>query len=272
MRLWWIGAGLLTIAIQAKSQEYLSPPPADPSPITDHLAFRAIWFEGKVGTNARFDPSQTTPGTYFSAEQTLGLTDRADQFRAELVFRLEDRDRLRVNWLDLRRSGDTIVTENIQYGTETFLSGEEVKSELDYREMDVTDTYSFLRYRRFELGAGLGVQLIEAEADAEVPNTSRYANFSAEVPFVTPAIDTTYLIAKHWSLNARAQYLHATISSTSALYEDYHGDLQYRWKPNLAIGLGFEYQEISLDLERNNPAGLIRLKLDGPEVSLRASF
>jgi len=272
MRSWWIGAVLLTIGVQAKSQEYLSPPPADPSPITDHLAFRAIWFEGKVNTDARFDPSPTTPGTSFNAEQTLGLTDRADQFRAELMFRLEDRNRLRVNWLDLRRSGDTIATENIQYATETFLVGEEVKSELDYREMDLTYTYSFLRYKRFELGAGLGVQLVEAEADAEVPNTPKFANFSGAVPFATPAIDTTYLIAKHWSLNARAQYLHLTISSTSALYEDFHSDLQYRWKPNLAIGLGFEYQEISLDLEKNNPAGLIRLKLDGPEVSLRASF
>jgi len=272
MRFRWFGTVLLIIAVQAKSQEYLSPPPADPSPITDHLAFRAIYFFGKVSTTARFDPTPTIPGTTFSAEQTLGLTDRADQFRAELVFRLEDRNRLRVNWLDLRRTGDTIATQNIQYATETFLVGEEVKSELDYREMDVTYTYSFLRYKRFELGAGLGAQFIEAEADAAVPNTPKFANFSGAVPFATPAIDSTYLIARHWSLNARAQYLHVTVGTTAALYEDFHGDLQYRWKPNLAIGLGFEYQEISLDLEKSNPAGLIRLKLDGPEVSLRASF
>jgi hypothetical protein len=272
MRLWWLGAVLLSFGVEAMAQEYLSPPPADASPITDHFAFRAIYFLGKVGTTERFDPTQTMPGTTFSAERTLGLTDRADQFRAEIVFRLEDRNRLRVNWLDLRREGDTVAQQDIQYATQTFLVGDEVKSELDYREMDLTYTYSFLRYSRFELGAGLGVQFIEAEADAQVPNTATFANFSGAVPFATPAIDTTLLIVKHWSLNARAQYLHLTVGSTNALYEDYHTDLQYRWKRNLAIGLGYEYQEIGLDLERSNPAGLIHLKLSGPEVSLRASF
>jgi len=272
MRLRWLGAVLLSFAVEASAQEYLSPPPDDASPITDHFAFRAIYFLGKVGTTERFDPTETTPGTTFSAEHSLGLTDRADQFRAEIVFRLEDRNRLRVNWLDLRREGDTIVQQDIQYATTNFVTGEEVKSELDYREMDLTYTYSFLRFSRFEFGAGLGVQFIEAEADAQVPNTSQFANFSGAVPFATPAVDTTFLIARHWSLNARAQYLHLTVGSTSGLLEDFHGDLQYRWKRNLAIGLGYEYQEIGLDLEKNNPAGLVHLKINGPEVSLRASF
>jgi hypothetical protein len=54
--------------------------------------------------------------------------------------------------------------------------------------------------------------------------------------------------------------------------EDYHGDLQYRWRSALAIGVGYEWRCIGLNLEKTNPSGDVRLKVNGPEVFLRASF
>jgi hypothetical protein len=275
MRSWWFGAVMLAVGVSAHSQEYLSPPPEAASPITDHLAFRAIYFLGKVTTHAQFDPSANINngvGTNFTAEQLLGLSEKADQFRVELVFRLEDRNRLRVNFLDLRRAGDRELTQQLQFGNTTFNVGEAVQSEFDYREFDLTYTYSFLKGRWYELGAGLGVQLLEAEADADVAATPRFAKFSGAGPFATPALDGTIVFDRHWSLNARAQYLHIAVKSAGGLWEDYHGDLQYRWRRNLAAGLGFEYQEIGLNLNHSNPAGLVRLKLVGPEAFLRASF
>jgi len=275
MRGWCLGAVMLAVGVSAHAQEYLSPPPDVASPITDHLAFRAIYFLGKVTTHARFDPNANIDnglGTDFTAEQLLGLTDKADQFRIELVFRLEDRNRLRVNFLDLRRGGDKELTAPLRFGNTTFNDGQAVQSELDYREFDLTYTYSFLKGSWYELGAGLGVQFLEAEADADVPSTPKLAKFSGAVPFGTPALDGTVLLDRHWSLNARAQYLHIAVQSGAGLWEDYHSDLQYRWRRNLAAGIGFEYQEIGLSLNHSNPAGQVRLKIVGPEAFLRASF
>jgi hypothetical protein len=275
MRSWWLGAVLLTVGVSAHAQEYLSPPPDVASPITDHLAFRAIYFLGKVSTHSQFDPSNGDNdglGTNFTAEHELGLTNKADQFRVELMFRLEDRSRLRVNFLDLRREGDKQLSENLQFGNTTFTVGSVVQSEFDYREMDVTYTYSFLRAARYELGAGVGLQLLDAEANASVPATPKFSDFSGAGPFATPAIDGTVLLDRHWSLNARAQYLHVTFESVGGLWEDYHGDLQYRWRRNLAAGLGFEYQEIGVNLNHSNPAGVVHLRIAGPEAFLRASF
>jgi hypothetical protein len=274
MRSWWFGAVMLAAGVSAQAQEYLSPPPEVASPITDHFAFRASYFLGKVTTHAQFDPSPNIDnglGTNFTAEHLLGLTDKADQFRVEVVFRLEDLNRLRVDFLDLRRGGDRELQQPLQFGNTAFNVGQVVHSEFDYREFDLTYTYSFLRGRWYELGAGIGVQLLEAEADADVASTPRFAKFSGAGPFATPALDGTILLDRHWSLNARAQYLHIAVKSAGGLWEDYHGDLQYRWKRNLAAGLGFEYQEIGLNLH-SNPAGLVRLKIVGPEAFLRASF
>jgi hypothetical protein len=272
MRAWWLGGVMLSIGVCAHAQEYLSPPPANPSPITDHMAFRAIYFLGKVSTEARFDPSQTLAGTSFSAERDFGLTNRADQFNAEAMFRFEERNRLRVSFLDLRRGGDVIADQNIQYGSQLFLKGQEVKSELDYRQFDLTYTYSFLRGKWYELGAGMGVLFLEAEASADVPNTPKIATFSGVVPFVTPAIDGTILLDRHWSFNARAEWFRVSIKATNGLLDDFHTDLQYRWRSALAFGAGFEWHQLGLHVAKTNPPGDVRLRVNGPEVFLRASF
>jgi hypothetical protein len=272
MRSWRLGAVLLFVGVAAHAQEYLSPPPPDPSPITDQFAFTAIYFFGKVNTHTQINPSATAPGTAVNVEQVFGVTDRADQFRAEVLLRLEDRNKLRVDFLDLRRNGDTIVDQTIQFGTQTFNAGEEVKSEFDLQQFDLTYTYSFLRGSWYELGAGLAVQFTQAEADGEVPGTAKFDDFHVAIPFAEPAIDGTLRIIRHWSFNARAEYLRLSVHDTSGLLEDFHGDLQYRYRSALAIGVGYEYQRIATNLARTNPSGDLRLKLSGPEVFLRASF
>ena len=272
MRRWLFGAVMLSISVAADATEWINPPPADPSPITDHAAFSAIWLFGKVSTSTQVNPSASTLGTLVNVEDVLGVTDKASQFRAELQLRLEERNRLRFDFLDLRRGGDTNVGETIVFGPETFNPGEEVKSELNYQQFDLAYTYSLLRGRWYELGAGLGLQLLQAEASGEVPNTGKFVKFSATEPFGEPLLDGTILIAKHWSFNARAQYLHLVVGSDSGLYENYHADVQYRYHGALALGVGYEWQEAAVNLPHSNPAGAIKLKVSGPEVFLRASF
>jgi hypothetical protein len=136
----------------------------------------------------------------------------------------------------------------------------------------VTYTYSILRGKWYELGAGLGVQFLEAEASANVPGTSKISTFSGAVPFATPAIDGTVLLDRHWSFNARAEWLRVNVKSTSALLDDLHVDVQYRWRRALAIGAGYQWNLIDLNLANTNPAGAVHLSVAGPEVFLRASF
>jgi hypothetical protein len=277
MRRWLFGAVMLSIGVVADAQEWINPPPSDPSPITDHMAFRAIWFFGNVSTAAQINPTQINPtqtlaGTNFNLEHELGLNDRAEQFRAELMFRLEDRNRLRVGFLDLRRNGDAIVDENIVFGQQVFETGEEVKSEVDYQQFDVAYTYSLLRGKRYELGVGIGAQFIQASVQGNVPNTFKFERFSGSTPFAEPLLDGTFLIARHWSFNARAQYLHVTVDDTTGLMEDFHADVQYRYHTALGIGIGYEWQRTQVRLPHTDPSGQIDLKIHGPEVFLRASF
>ena len=138
--------------------------------------------------------------------------------------------------------------------------------------MDLTYTYSFLRGERYELGAGLGVHLLQAEASAEIPRTPQFADFNGAGPYATLALDGTWRITKQWSVNARGNYLKVTIGSVGGMMGQYHADLQYRWKRNLAFGLGYRRQEVELDLHGTDPSGVLKFTISGPELFARLSF
>ncbi|HEY6453087.1 MAG TPA: hypothetical protein VIX87_10860 [Steroidobacteraceae bacterium] len=263
---------LLGVLATANAADAAAPPPSEASPITDHLALSAGFYWGHVNTFGQFNSGAGVPGTTLTAEQDLGLTDQVYQPRIEIMFRLEQRGRLRVNFFDLRRNGETQLDRKIQFGDQVFETGDTVQSSIDWRQMDLTYTYSFLRGDRYELGAGVGAHLLEAQASAQIPGTPQRTEYSQAGPFATLALDGTYLIDRHWSVNARAQYLRVSIGSFTGMLDDYHADLQYRWRRNLAFGVSYDHAQDEVDVRNHDPSGEIRLTFTGPQLFVRVSY
>jgi hypothetical protein len=152
-----------------------------------------------------------------------------------------------------------------------------VHSRFDWRQIDFTYTYSFLRRQRFELGAGLGLHLLQAEAEARVAQgagrpTAVYEDFSGAGPFATLALDGSWRISRRFAFSARGQYMRLHVSSVSAALGDYHADLQFRVRPNFAVGLGYQSTQTRLEVKGSGDNGLVKLAVKGPELFLRASF
>ena len=261
----------------AQAQRPAAPVPA--SPITDQFAVRASYLFGSATTDGRVDDAATgAVGTPFSLENDFGLTPDAHQLRVEMLFRLRDRNRLRVDMWELNRNGVASPKNDVTYGGNTFTPADTVRSRFDWRQIDFTYTYSFLRRERYELGAGLGLHLLQAEAEALVaPGAGRptavHEDFSGAGPFVTVALDGSYRFTRRFTFSARGQYLRLNISSVSAALSDYHADVQFRWRPNLAVGLGYQSTRTDLEVKNNgNNNGFVTLDVKGPELFLRASF
>jgi hypothetical protein len=276
---WWllacaVAAGSAQAAIDA-GLDVPTDPLADtpPSPITDHFAFRVEQFQGGVRTDGRVnDPTLATSGTPFSAEQDFHLTPRARQLRAELLFRLRTRSKLRVDMWELNRQGTAMPSFPISYGSHTFQTTDVVNMRLDWRQIDFTYSYAFIRRSSFELAGGVGLHLLQTEAEANVVARGVHEDFSASGPFPTLALDSTWRISRRFAFEARAQYLKLTISSVSGSLGDYSANLQYRWLPNLAVGLGYRSQQAHIEVRNNNPNGRLAMNLKGPALFLRASF
>lgn len=242
------------------------------SPITDRFAMRATYSNQSIETIFRLDEDNGTTGTIASAEQDLGLDDQLDQGRLELYFRFGERGRLRVDYFKANRYAATTLERTIDFGDETFLVGEDIESSVDFRSLAFTYTYSFFRGEQYEIGVGGGVHLMEAKALGEVPARDVSEDESGIAPFPTLGVDATYRFHERWSVNARAQYFSVSVEDVEGTLTDAHFDVQYRWKPNFAIGLGYAYFHVDVDVTDGDFPGLFNLKTKGPEFFVRASF
>src|SRR6185295_7011320 len=243
------------------------------SPVSDHFAFRIIYFQPTVTTDIRLDPTNTPDGgTPLSAEKDLGLDDQVNQGRAEFDLRMRERHHLRADFFKLSRFKEQGLPRDIQFGDFTFNQGDNFRTKLDWRVMSITYTYQFLKFERFEGGLGLGIHIIQAQAEGGTPGTLNRERDSEVGIFPTIAANAAFRISKRWSVTARGQSFSASPNGFTGTMSDYHMDLQYRWRENLAVGLGYTKLVSNLEVTDTDQPVLFNLDTTGPELFVRVSF
>ena len=251
-------------------------PPERSSPIRDHFYILGAFYSPAIHTDVRIDPTTGVPpgttGTPVNAERDLGIPARLHQGRVEFMFRLRQRNKLRVEYYEADRSAAHALANTIVFGDQTFLAGEQVQTSINWRSFGLTYTYSLYRSDTFEAGTGLGVYFMEAEAMGAVPATGQQTDKSAAEPIPTLPLDLTWCISRRFATTARANYLKATISGFSGSFLDLHADLQYRWNPYFSLGLGYTRMRLSLSGDSANIPGVVSMSFKGPEAFIRFSY
>ena len=252
------------------------------SPVSDRFYTRISAFSAAPETLMRLDPTQPAiivvppppSGTELVAEKDLGLDDQVEQARMEFDVRMSERNHLRIDYFKLDRFGDTVLTEPISFGEMDFDVGDNIRTNLDWRVLSLTWTYSLFKAERFEAGLGVGVHIIEAHAEMKQPGTLNIEKFDEVAPFATVAFNAAYRISKRWSITARGQTFEYAQDELTGRLSDFHADIQYRWHKNLAVGIGYTKLRYELDREAqpgNEPA-FFDMTVPGPELFFRAAF
>jgi hypothetical protein len=244
------------------------------SPVSDHFYMRGTYYQGDVTTVLRVDSTgATTPdGTVLSGEDDLGLDDVVDQARMEFDIRMGERNHMRIDYFKLDRFSETALPRDIEFGDFTFQEGDIFRSELDWRMLSLTYTYSLFKAERFEAGVGLGLHIIETSAEGSEPGTLNRERDSEAGIFPTIAVNGAYRISSRWAITARGQSFSAHPEGFDGTLSDYHIDVQYRWRGNFAIGLGYSQFEVDLDVVDADQPFLFQMETGGPEIFFRASF
>src|SRR5258708_37212798 len=154
-----------------------------------------------------------TGGTTLSGERDFGLDSRIPQGRMEIIFRLRERGRLRVDYFATNRSGDHVISRQILFGNETFQANDRVTSSLDWRQFALTYTYSIFRNDHVEAGLGLALHFVEADARGAVEAKQLRQEGSGSGAFPSIPVDITYRIWHGLALSARGQYFRASINN-----------------------------------------------------------
>ncbi len=245
------------------------------SPITDHFYIRAAFYAPKFDTNFRVDPSNApagTTGTPVNAENDLGLAHRQHKGRVEFMFRMRDRNKVRVDYYEANRTGNQVLANDIVFGNETFPAGQTAVTEFDLQQFDITYTYSFIRTSHFEVGTGLAAYFLQVDVIGQVPAQNLRQEVSAATPFPALPLDLTWRVSSRWAATARAAFLKVNHHDLSGRYWDNHADIQYRWVPNFVVGAG--WSSIRTDLTRVGGSfpGVVDMTISGPELFVRFSY
>ena len=248
---------------------------APASPITDHFYIRAAWYAPKYNTSFRVDPTNAPPGTTgtpVNAENDLGLPHRENRGVVDFMFRLRDRNKVRVAYYETNRSGSQVLANDVVFGNQTFPAGELTQTSFDLQQFDITYTYSFIRNSRFEVGSGLALYFLQIDVIGQVQALNLRQEVTAATPFPALPLDLTWRLSSRWAATAQAAYLKVNTHDLSGWYLDTHADIQYRWVNNFAVGAG--YSSIRTDLTHRNGSfpGLVNLSISGPQLFARFSF
>jgi len=243
------------------------------NPISDRFYLRIILYFDKLQTQVRVDPTDTpNGGTTLGGESDLGLPASDRNGRLEMMIRMRERNRMRIDFFQENRSASTQLPRTIIFGDQIFAAGSQVDTTLNWRMMGFTYTHAFLQTDHFELGAGLGVHFIDADAIGNVPATFQHEEHSIAGAWPTLALDSMWVISRRFALTGRGQYFGTTINGFNGSLADYHFDAQYRWKSPFAIGLGYEYMRAKFASSTFGNPGRFSMRSEGPEVFVRISF
>jgi len=245
------------------------------SPITDHFYIRAAFYSPKYDTNFRVDPTNAPPGvtgTPVNAENDLGLPHREQRGVVDFMFRLRDRNKVRVGYFETNRSGSQVLANDVVFGNQTFPTGELAQTTFDLQQFNITYTYSFIRNNRFEVGTGLALYFLQIDVIGAVPAQGLRQEVTAATPFPALPLDLTWCLSRRWTATAQAAYLKVNTHNLGGWYLDTHADIQYRWVNNFAVGAG--YSSIRTDLTHRNGSfpGVVNMTISGPQVFVRFSF
>jgi hypothetical protein len=281
----WLAAAAVLLATRAGAafadRDPLSGAPLPPhqaeksSPITDRFYVSVAFYAPAAHTTLRLDPSNAAPGVFgtnLDAERDLGLPGRLDQGVVEFMFRMRERSKLRVDYFEANRSANYPLANDVVWGNQVFLAGQMAQSSIDWRAFGLTYTYSFYRSERLEIGTGLGVYFVQAQATSAVAAQSESQSVSAADPIPTLPLDFTWCISRRFALTARANYVQARIDEGSGSFTDVHSDLQYRWNPNFSIAAGWSEMRIALERPGGSTSGAATMRFSGPQALVRFSF
>lgn len=139
--------------------------------------------------------------------------------------------------------------------------------------------YSFFRNERAELGVGLGLHVIDFETELkasaavnDISTTIGSAKSDVTAPLPDIRVFGTYALTPRWSLDGHLAYFTLDYDRYSGNLVGGGVNLEYRFTDHFGLGVGYNYVNMDLRIDRNEGSDRYDLQYKGPMVFLSAGF
>ena len=217
--------------------------------------------EGAIGTVER----------EFDFEEALGLDDSGNLLMAELGWQYTENWGVALQYFRSERDASRTLDESFEWQGDTYDIGAQIDAGT---KLEITRIFFARRFRdngphSFRLGAGLHWLDISAEVSGQATLNDQSTEFrrntaSASVP--VPNIGAWYRYSPNdrWLVNARIDWLSASIDNYSGDIWNASAGINYRIWNNVGVGASYQYFELGGDVTEDNWRGAIQMTLTGP--------
>jgi hypothetical protein len=260
-----MGAILLSIAGVAVAQT------EDRNPLNATAIMDLGGFFLSTDVRVRLDGQGTIMvGDPVDFEDTFGMDD-FERFRFDGLWRIKGRHSIRGTYFTSDRSGTRELTRDINFGDETFPVGVETTAHWELDVMQVSYDYSFKREENYELAAGIGVHLLDANLGLDATVTGGGGSASRELsesgstnaPLPVVGLRGAWRLPHDFYFTAQAQFFYVDFDDYVGSLSDLKASFIWQATPHFGVGLGYNDFRFRMKIDKDLFSGRLRWNYGG---------
>ena len=243
----------------------------------DHVSVVLGGYFETTDANIRLDGTETDLGVPIDLEGELGLDESDTLFRGRLEFLPGERHQWNLGYYTLEREATRRLSRDIEFGDEVFPISAEVKAFTDLEVIEGSYTFWFVRGERAAWGGTIGLVYLGVEAGIEVEalgiGLGLVESASTDLPVPVVGIAARFGLLERLILHFNAELLPGvTVGDYEGSLANYAAGLEWRAFEHLGFGVGYNFFDVDLDVEKESFRGNLDYQMQGAQIYLRLGF
>jgi hypothetical protein len=264
MRTTRIGAILLWIAGVATAQA------EDRNPLNATAMLDMGGFFLSTDVRVRLDGEDGSIGDTIDFEDTFG-NDRFQRFRVDGLWRIRGSHSIRGTYFKNFRTGTRELERDIHFGDETYPLGVSTTGRWELEVMQLSYDYAFKREEKYELAAGIGVHMLDANLGLDATVTGGGGSVSRELsesgstdaPLPVLGLRGTWALPHDLYVTAQAQFFYIDFDDYVGSLSDLKANIIWQATPRFGVGLGYNDFRFRFKLDKDLFDGRLRWNYGG---------
>ncbi len=267
MRINIIATALLCIAGAASAQAE----EATDNPLDSKVTVALGGFFLSTDINVRLNGEETgQPGDDIDFDDTFGIGD-FERFRLDAMWRIKGKHSVRGTYFSNTRSATSELSRDVHFGDETYPLAAVTTARSKLEVLQISYDYVFRRRDTYELAAGIGVHMLDANLGLDATVTSGGGTATRELnesgsthaPLPVLGLRGTWLLPHDFYATALAQYFYIDYDDYVGSLSDLKATLVWQATPHVGIGLGYNDFRFKFRLDKDRFDGKLKWNYGG---------
>lgn len=238
-----------------------------------------------ANVKARLNGSSTSnPEVDF--DETFGKANDSTRVRADALWRITPAHHLRFMYFDNATSRTKTLVEDVKWGDYTFLKNSSATFQDEISVISLAYEYALMRGKTYEINASAGIHYMDfslqlsGTANITGPEcttttcsgtkTSKTSSLPAPLPML--GLRGGWMLSPDWYLDLQGQVFKVKVDGYDGRWTDARIGATWMFHRNFGVGLGYNYFSTTVDVDRPQFDGKLRLGYSGVQAYLTGTF